>query len=340
MVAVGSSISASDYNTMRTTVSNVLNSQYNETLISSAVAGGTGNPSTSDSVEASHLLNLFLDIQKAYVHQQGAINTTIAVASAGYTIGADTSLSYNQTTGVKTTVTDSTKMGFNDLNAVVTLINDFNGSVTGWPVGNFTSGTPVQSSRGSVWGGAGQVQAIYHVLTIDFVNENEMNGYFSAGGEIRFVGELNSPGNSKSVDWQNLLSSMSTVKFNKYRTEASAGTANPSGSGYDSLTSSYRTLFTKVGSGAYSDNEYKIEARKVSTTQLRFRITFNDGDVGTSITSPIDETVIGTTVSRVSSFRADSSFVYNLTTYTAVERSDPTITTQVTLMTDNVTPPA
>ena len=81
MVAVGSSILASDYNSMRTTISSVLNSQYNETLLSSAVSGGTGNPLTSNSVESSQILNLFLDIQRAYVHQQGSINATIAVAA-------------------------------------------------------------------------------------------------------------------------------------------------------------------------------------------------------------------------------------------------------------------
>lgn len=340
MVAVGSSILASDYNSMRTTISSVLNSQYNETLLSSVVSGGTGNPSTSNSVESSQVLNLFLDIQRAYVHQQGSINTTIAVAASGYTIGANASQSYNQTTGVKTTVTDSSKMGFNDLSAVVVLVNDFDGSVTGWPPGNFASGTAQQSIRGTSWGGAGQIQAIYHVVTVDFASAADLSSFFAAGGELRFSGELNSPGNSKSTDWQSLLSAMGTIKFSKYRSEASAGTANPSGSGYDSLTSSYRTLFTKVGSGVYADNEYTLEGRIVTSTQLRFRITFNDGDVGTSLTSPVDESVIGSVVSTVNTLRADSSFVYNTVTYPAVQHPEPSITTVVTLMTDNATPPA
>jgi hypothetical protein len=335
MVAVGSSVLASDYNAMRTTVSSILNTQYNQTLLSSAVIGDT------NSVTSSQILNLFLDLQRTHVHQIGSINSNIAVVASGYTIGADVSQNYNQSTGVKTSVTDGTKMGFNDLNSVAVTISNFDGSVSGWPAGNFTLGTPLQSSRSSVWGGAGDpVQAIYHVVTVTFSDATNMNSFFAAGGEIRFSASLTSPGNSKSVDWQSMLSAMNAIRFNKYRITASSGTPNPSGSGFDSLTSSYRTLYTKVGSGVYTDNEYTIEGRLSAANTLRFRITLNDGDVGTDLISPDDESVIGTVTSSVNTFHPDSSFVYNAVTYTAVSIAAPTIATAESLMTNFGSPPA
>lgn len=334
MVAVGSSVLASDYNAMRTTVSSILNTQYNQTLSSIAV-------SDTDSVTSSQILNLFLDLQRTYVHQVGSINSNIAVAATGYTIGADLSQNYNQSTGVKTSVTDGTKMGFNDLNSVVVSISNFDGSVSGWPAGNFTLGTAVSSSRSSVWGGASDpVQAIYHVVTVTFLNETHINSFFASGGEIRFSASLTSPGNAKSTDWQSMLNAMSTVRFSKYRITASSGTPNPSGSGFDSVTSSYRTLFTKVGSSVYADNEYTIEARLSAANTLRFRITLNDGDTGTDLISPIDESVIGTTTSSVNTFRPDSSFVYNAVTYDAVDITAPTVVTVQSLMADFGSPPA
>ena len=329
MVAVGSSVLASDYNAMRTTVSSILNTQYNQTLLSSAVISDT------DSVASSQILNLFLDLQKTYVHQIGSINTSIAVASTGYTIGADLSQNYNQSTGVKTSVTDGTKMGFNDLNSVVVAVSNFDGSVSGWPAGNFTLGTLLQNTRSSVWGGASDpVQAIYHVVTVTFSNATHMNSFFAAGGEIRFSASLTSPGNAKSVDWQSLLSAMSTIRFSKYRITAPSGTPNPTGSGFDSVTGSYRTLYTKVGSGVYTSNEYTIEGRLSASNTLRFRITLNDGATGT------DLSVIGTTTSSVNTFRPDSSFVYNAVTYDAVDIAAPTIATAESLMTNFGSPPA
>jgi hypothetical protein len=340
MVSTGGTIFATDYNNIRTTVSSVLSSLYGTTLISSSVTGGS-----TTVVSASQLRNLFLDLQAAYVHQIGSINTTIAVPVTGYSIGADTAFSYNQSTGVYSAVTDGTKMGVNDYIAVASDIANFNPEVSGFPVGNLLPGVATTSTRGTTWGGAGQIQSVYHVVTMTFASATQRNNYFNAGGEVRFTASISGASGAKTTDWAALLSAMGTVRLNKWNVTAASGTS--AGLGEQDLTSTYQSLFVKTGSGVYADNDYTIEGRSVSTTQLRFRITFNDGDTGTPgglppdfVNDPIDEEVNGTLTSNVQPVRPSSSFVFDAVTYTAVDVAAPTGANQEVLTTNFVSPPA
>lgn len=333
MVTTGQKILASDYNGFRSSVSTILSTSYGQTLISNAVTN-------SNKITAVQLNNLFLDIQRTFVHQTGNVSATIAVPLTGNTIGADTSQAYNQSTGAKTAVIDGDKMSINDYNSVIITISSFDGSISGWPVGNFTLGTALTSIRSTSWGGSTDpVQNIYHVLTVTFVDANQMNYYFNAGGEIRFAASLSSPSTSKDIDWQGLLSVMGTVIFNKYRITASSGIPTPAGSGgsgYDSLTGSYRQLYIKSGSGVYANNEYTIEGRISAVNQIRFRISMNDDYIGAFI----DQSVTGTITSTVNTNRPDSSFIYNAVSYNAVNISAPTLATAVALSTNNVSIPS
>jgi hypothetical protein len=134
-----------------------------------------------------------------------------------------------------------------------------------------------------------------------------------------------------------MLSNMGTIKFDKYRNTSNSGT----GTGFNGLTGSYTQLYIKTGSGVYADNDYKIEG-SLTGAVIRFRISFNDGDVGeTGVPfDPIDESVGGTTNSSVNTFRPDSTFTYAATAYQAVSISAPTIATAVQLTANNATPPA
>lgn len=336
-VTTNDTISASNYNSLRTTLNSVLATSYGQTPRTSAVTGFATQGLSANQVTAPQMLNLFLDIQSAHVHQTGAISTAIAVPLAGQTIGADTVQAYNQTSGAKTAITNGTLMGYNDYETAITTVSNFNGATSGWPDSSFSLGTALSSARTTTWGSLSANESIYHVLTVTFASQTQRDNYFNAGGEIRFSATAAGGSGSKFTDWSNLLTAMGTVKFDKYSITASTGTPNPLGSGFDSLTSSYRLLFTKTGSGVYAENQYTIEGYNVSTTQIRFRIRFNDADSGDPGT---DETVNGTTTSSVNTFRPDSSFVYNSTTYTGVTVPAPTLATAVAMTTDNASPPA
>ncbi len=340
-VTTGTSITASAYNSIRTTLASVYATQYGQTMRSSVVSADV------DRVSSNQMLQLFLDAQSTFVHQTGNVSSAIAVPATGQTVGANQSQTYNQSTGAKATPTTGAVQGLNDYETLMISISNFNPSVSDFPATSFTPGTPLSNARSTQWGGIGQVQSIYHVVTVAFTSVNAMNFYFNAGGEIRFTASLAGAVNAKGIDWAAMLAAMGTITFNKFRLTASSGTPTPTGSGgsgFNSLTTSYRQLYLKTGSGLYADNDYTISGL-VSGSTIRFRIEFNDGDAGTGTpsepdTTPIDEPVVGTVTSTVNTGRPNSSFVYNSTNYTAVSLAAPTLATAVALTSDNLTPPA
>lgn len=338
MVATGGKILATDYNSMRTNVTGILVALWGQSATSSNVSA------TVDSVTEDQLFDLYIDIQKVSVHQTGALDATIAAVSAGNTIGADTSFNFNTSTGTKTAITDGTLMGFNDYINAVTTIQNFDDEVTGYPPPNFDISSPETSQRTTQWGGASEVQSVYHVMTVTWTNASQRAFFFNAGGSIKFDASLTGSSGAKGTDWASMLSAMATIDFDKYATTASSGTPALN-SGFDDLTSNYQIIFTKTGSGVYADNDYTISARLDGTTAVRFRIEFNDGDVGEGgqgiggVNDPIDETVTGTLTSNVRTSTPNSSFTVNAVNYTACSLTAPTMSTSTNISQDLSTPP-
>jgi hypothetical protein len=333
-VSIGSSILASDYNSFRSTLSAIYLTEYGQTLRSSTLAAGV------NSVTSAQMLQLYLDSQSVYVHQNGTASASISVPAVGQTVGANASQTYNQATG-------GTIQGFNDYDQLIIDVSNFDGSISGWPDTSFSLGTTVAGSRTTNWGTgtATEPTRIYHVVTFTFPSLAARNNYFNAGGELRFSAARTGGAGSKDTDWSNLLAAIGTVKFDQYRVTAGSGTTSSIGN--SALTGTYQQIYFKPGSGVYADNDYTIQAQAAATNVLRFRIAFNDGDVGTSgglppefFNDPIDEAVTGTATSNVTTFRPDSSFVYNTVTYTAVDIAAPVIATAVNLSANNATPPA
>jgi hypothetical protein len=332
-VSVGSSILASEYNSLRSTLSAIYVTEFGQTLRSTTLTTGVNR------VTSAQMLQLYLDAQSVYVHQVGTASSSIAVPAVGQTVGADTSQTFNQTTGAKATPAGGTAQGFNDYDQLIVDVSNFDGSISGWPDSSFSLGTNVAGSRAASWGTgtATEPTSIYHVVTVTFVSLAARNNYFNAGGELRFAASLTGGTGSKDTDWSNLLAAMGTVKFDQYRVTADSGTTTSIGN--NALTGTYQQIYIRTGSGVYSDNDYTIEARTVSDTVLRFRIAFNDDDAGTGA-PPVDEVVTGTTTNNVNTFRPDSSFVYDTVTYTAVDVVAPSIATAINLSANNATPPA
>jgi hypothetical protein len=326
-VSVGGIISATNYNNIRSTLSTVYNTTYGQTLRSSPVVA------TSSKITSQQMLELYLDAQGCHVHQQGSVSTLISVPAAGQTVGANTSQTFNQSTGAKTTPASGATSGVNDYDQLIINISNFNGSASGWPDSSFSVGTATSSARTASWGGNSQIQSIYHVVTFTFSDLANRDLYFNTGAEVRFSTSLTGGSGSKYTDWAGMLAAIGTIKFDKYRLTANSGTT--SSIGYDALTSAYQQLYLKAGSGVYTDNDYTIEGRIVNDTVLRFRISLNDGD-----SNNIDESVSGTVVNNANTFRPDSSFVYDTVSYTAVSVPAPTIATVISMASNNSSAPA
>lgn len=318
-MAIGDLITASDYNSIRTDINQVLGQTtvgYGQTLRSSNVA-------ISSLVTSENMRLLYLDLISARLHQTGSVDSTVAFPLVGNLIAWETS-----------TNPDGVKKGINDFINLKNLTSSFDGQVSGFPDSSFSLASITTSSRNgntNPWGTSNDTPTITHEFTITFLNASHMSYFFNSGGQIRFTGSLINGTSSKSTDWANMLTSMGVIAFDKWKTVSLSASGTGSNIGSSTLTSTYQVVYTKFGSSVYSDNFYRIEARSPSSLSIQFRITFNDADVGTSPTTPIDENVDGTVTSVAQVRQPNSSFTVNSVNYNAVVVAIPTTTVQSSL---------
>jgi len=318
-MAVGDLLLATDFNAMRSDVQTVLGvsaTGYGQTLRTTDVAA-------TSLVTSNNMQNLYLDMVATRVHQVGSVDSTIDVPLIGDIVGWDTSTDPN---GIK--------KGIADFVIVKNSIAAFDGSVSGFPSGNFAVATASSSSRNGTtnpWGTIATAQSIVHTVTFTFTDTNHIAYYFNSGGQIRCSASLASASGAKSLNWQAMLSAMGVVSFDKWKTQSLNASGTGSNIGYNSLTSVYQTVYVKNGSSVYAANLYKVEARKPTATTIQFRITLSDLDTGSGPVNPVDETVLGTVTSLVQTYAPNSSFTYNAINYTAVSITSPTNTTDTTL---------
>ena len=310
-MAVGDIIGAARYNTLQGRISALLgvgsgDKGYNNTVTSNPVAVG-------NTVTAEDLQYLASDYTKIYVHQTGSLpGGLIGTDVETRTIGSDTALVWDDLYAEYESVLTAIETNRFDINF------------------NYASveASGANSTRSTVWGGSALPQSVIHEFIVDFGTANARRGFFNAGGEIRFSASLthslsvSDPDYQKTVDWQSMLNSMQTVKFNYDTTDSYnlSGTADDvsddtvTGAGVGSaignldLTTSYQTIYTKTGSAAYVDNEYTIQAKEETSSQIRFLLTFADDANGAG---GADERVNGTLTSSISHLRADSTTYVN-----------------------------
>jgi hypothetical protein len=316
-VNVGDRVNADDYNSRRNIIDDLYVTKWAQTSRSADVAASV------DQVEADQLEELYLDLQSCWVHQTGAVEASLAVPAVGQTIGADTSQDYNQSTGAFSAVSNGTLMGFNDFEALNVAVSNYPASHLSYDSSSFSLESTATAQRTTNWGAAASNNDIYHVVDVDWATEAAKLAWQDANGRLHFTASLSSGTGAKSLDWAALLSAMGTVYIDKYDVSATSGTS--SGIGLTNLTGTYQQMFSKSGSGVYSDNNYRIYGKVVSTSAYRFRIRFFDGDTGTGdlagpgTGTPIDEEVNGTLDSACASYSPDSSFTYNSVTQVAVD---------------------
>jgi len=170
------------------------------------------------------------------------------------------------------------------------------------------------STRTAAWS-----TTVTHDLTVTFGSAAIRNSFFNAGGSIYFTSSRSGGSSTnQNTDWTNMLAAMGTIKMNYTAVSASSGTTTSIGN--NDLTTTYQTIYTKAGSGAYSTNYYQIQARADSSTVLRFLITFGDSHTGRGYFDSVD----GTLTSVAGQYRPNSGTLPNGYTVTV---ATPTYTT-------------
>lgn len=276
-MAVGEIISAARFNALQAKIANVVGNGsnqygYGQTLASSLVSPG-------NTVSAQHMTDLKTDIVKARVHQTGSNSPALTTILTSDDITDAVYVEYeslvNQLFNNKNDIYESTQADVE---------------------------VKLNSTRSATWGGASQPQRVYHEFRITFSSADHRRHFFNAGGEIRLAATLTGASGAKSVGWAGMLSSMSTISFDY--TGVSAGSGSPSAIGNFDLTSSYQTIYTKNGSGIYSQSSYTVEAKAPANNQIQFRIEFYDGE-----NNFVDEVVNGTLTSTISQLRPTGLYV-------------------------------
>jgi len=295
----GGDINAADYNGLQSRIANILGngsgtSGYGQSLSSSQVTANVSD------VTAARMDQLRIDMNKAYAHQENT-NSTLGNIQVGNIIGADAS-NTGSTAGVGTSnMTDSNK-GMNDYFSLMTTIENNKFKIDP----NQASVEPaITSQRTTAWNGT-----ITHSFTVTFNNADHRRHFFNAGGEIRFTANISGGSGSKTNDWRTMLSNMGIIKFN-YTSTVSTGTGTGSTIGNYDLDGTYTQIFQKTGSGVYAENDYIVNARANSTSQIEFEVRFQDDDTGDQTGSgpPVDENVNGTITSTIQQFRATGANV-------------------------------
>jgi len=208
-------------------------------------------------------------------------------------------------------VSDGATIQDTDLNNIQsTITNGYNSRLTA--SGSYLSQESKNtSSRTSAWS-----TTVTHDCTVTFGSAALRNAFFNAGGSLYFTASRSGgASNDQNTDWTNMLSAMGTIKMNYTQTTASSGSTTSLGN--NDLTTSYQTIFTKAGSGSYSTNYYKIEARADSSTVLRFLITFGDSHTGRGYFDSVD----GTLSSVIGQYRPNSGTLPNGYTVTVATPS-------------------
>ena len=114
--------------------------------------------------------------------------------------------------------------------------------------------------------------------TFTWSNEALLRAFFNGGGSIG-VASSRSGGSSttQNTNWTNTLSAMGTITM--FHDTASGSSGTNAGVGFYELTTSYKTIWTKFGSGSYASNFFKMEAKVNSATNptvITVRNTWSD----------------------------------------------------------------
>lgn len=283
MAGQGTKILATDYNTIQSTISQVLGTGsgdygYGQTVLSSQV-------SVNAKISVTQWSNLRTDILRARQHQTGT-----------------------DLTSVLTTPTVSVKLTEADRAAYKLMADDASTNRLGTPpAGQATLENLVDTQvRTTAW------QSTSQTITVNFGSADDARYYFNTGGQIQFsASRSGGSGGLKNDTWTTMLSQMGTIAF-KYNTTTCSGSGTPYPSvGYTTLTTSNQTIFEKTlaPSASYYPNKYYILARQPSSTQLVFTVYWADDSGQPNPPWGTDENVDGTLTSTVQVYRASGSNV-------------------------------
>ena len=248
-------ITANRFNTLRQSVDNVLgngagDTGYGQTLTSAAINVG-------DIINASHINAVYEDLRKCYKHQNGGDPATslIRAVTQGDLVKDNDGVNYT---------------GWDQYEALASDVSTNRLTVAGTQQ---TIATAMTRSRGS-WNGT-----IVQVSDVSFASADARRHFFNQGGFIRILAST-SDGSSLGSSWQNMFNTNAgNVDLKAHSTTRSGSGGSVSGAlGNYELSGAYQYIYQNfdAGGGAYSANDYYIEAYAASDSLIKIRQTWRD----------------------------------------------------------------
>jgi hypothetical protein len=286
-IASGSLVLASDYNNIQTTVANIVGTGSGDKGYGQSVT--SSQKTTSDTVDATDINQLYTDIQLAHTHQQGSASSLIAQVTTSDIIEANNGVSFKGWTQYETAANliETNRLTANSASMTATAQKTTETLAAGW-----------NGSRDQT-------------VTITFASADARRYFFNSGGEIRITASVASGGNTKSQDWATMCSSVGIL--NK------TGASGTIYGGYDegTIPGSLTKIMDRYGSGNYAENYWQVDAANTSATVITIRQTFNDADVGdqTGTGAGVDENVDRALTVNVGELRATTTLTVSSPTF-------------------------
>jgi len=293
-IASGSLVLASDYNNIQTTVSNIVGTGSGDKGYGNTVT--SSQKTSSDTIDATDINQLYTDIQLAHTHQQGSASSLIAQVTNSDIIEANNGVSFKGWTQYETAANliETNRLTANSASMTATAQKTTETLAAGW-----------NGSRDQT-------------VTITFASADARRYFFNSGGEIRITASVASGGNTKSQDWATMCSSVGILKISEGGITKTGASGTIYGS-YDegTIPGSLTKIMDRYGSGNYAENYWQVDAANTSSTVITIRQTFNDADAGdqTGTGSAVDENVDRALTVNVGELRATTTLTVSSPTF-------------------------
>lgn len=293
-IASGSLVLASDYNNIQTTVANIVGTGSGDKGYGQSVT--SSQKTTSDTIDATDINQLYTDIQLAHTHQQGSASSLIAQVTTSDIIEANNGVSFKGWTQYETAANliETNRLTANAASMTATAQKTTETLAAGW------NGSNDQT------------------VTITFASTDARRYFFNSGGEIRITASVASGGNTKSQDWATMCSSVGILKISA----GSITKTGASGTIYGSynegtIPGTLTKIMDRYGSGNYAENYWQVDAANTSATVITIRQTFNDADVGDQVGTGagVDENVDRALTVNVGELRATTTLTVSSPTF-------------------------
>lgn len=262
-------IQTSDYNSIRTTVSNIVG-------VGSA-SKGYGQPINSRNLSNHELVSQFdwdllrFDILNARIHQVGS--ATLTEINQNELISSSTAAPYQTISSTLDSTAERFKLATGQFQTDLEIFN----TSREWGSGT----TP------STW-----YSEINAIVRVSFNTANDARYFFNSGGEVRITSSRTNPPSGRShefdqsTSWTTLLTSAGRQAFGGLYSSISTveeTRAVQNGLNFYNLTNTFVAFYSKKLSGTYDRNRYVLEARSEvsnnttgTATWIEIKIRFID----------------------------------------------------------------